>query len=169
VPSGKMIAVYDMKYETPFISKLYPKDRVSGVMRETNGDYYRSFLDEPVYFDLRPNDKFEKVTVVVKYRVTAQMPLKIGGLVNKKDWLFDWRNLSVETIGWQTQKEVFDFSDLVPEGQKFRFGFSAPGLRSGQVEISEIKVLFERKPLTEKEAVNKILDAVVWRLNRLFD
>ncbi len=93
----------------------------------------------------------------------------MGGLVNKKDWLFDWRDLSSGTSGWQTQKEVFEFSKLVLEGQKFRFGFSAPGLRSGQVEISEIKVLFERKPLTGKEAIDKILDAVMWRLDKLFD
>lgn len=166
VPAGKMEATYDMRRETPFISKLYPKDRVSEAIRGVDGDYYRILQAEPVYFDLKPNTQFEKVSVTIKYR--AEMPLKIGGLLNKKDWLFDWRDLKSGDEKWQTQTEVFDFSKLAPEGQKFRFGFSTPKFLPGQVEISEIKVIFERKPLTEKEVVNKILDAVVWRVNRLF-
>ncbi len=68
VPSGRMEVIYDMRRETPFISKLYPRDRVGKVMRGMDNDYYRIFLSEPVYFDLKPNDKFEKVTVIVKYK-----------------------------------------------------------------------------------------------------
>ncbi len=166
VPSGRMEATYDMRRETPFISKLYPKDRVGEAVSGADGDYFRILKDEPVYFDLKPSDKFEKATVTVKYKNAGQAPLKMGGLVNKKDWLFDWRNLSVGAVGWQTQKEVFEFAKLMPEGQKFRFGFSAPGARFGQIEISEIKVIFEKRPLSGKEVVNKILDAVVWRMNR---
>lgn len=169
VPSGKVEAVYDMRRETPFISKLYPKDRVSEVQRDASGDFYRTFLFEPVYFDLKSSDKFEKVTLTVRYKNKGLVPLKMGPLVNKSDWLFDWRDFSDGAVGWQTKKEVFEFSKLAPEGQKFRFGFSVPGLPAGTVEISEIKTLFERKPLAEKEIVNKILDAVAWRLNRLFN
>ncbi len=167
-PSGKVETVYDMRRETPFISKLYPKNRVSEAVRGMNDDYYRILQDEPVYFDLKPNDKFEKVIVTVKYKNPSQTLLKMGGLVNKKDWLFDWREMWGGADGWQTQTEVFEFKNLTPEGQKFRFGFSVPGLIPGQVEISEIKAVFERQPLTAKEAVNKILNAIVWRLNNLF-
>jgi hypothetical protein len=167
VPSGRVEATYDMRRETPFISKLYPKDRVGETVRGADGDYYRVFLDEPVYFDLKPSDKFEKVTVAVKYKNSGQASLKMGGLVNKNDWLFDWRDLVGERGKWQTQTEIFEFSKLLPEGQKYRFGFSALGLKQGEVKISEIDVIFERKPLTEKEVVNKILDAAVWRLNKL--
>lgn len=165
VPSGQLEAVYDMRKETPFISKLYPKDRVGEVVRGLDGDYYRDLLDEPVYFDLKPNGEFEKVTVIVKYKNSSQVPLKLGGLINRKDWLFDWREMERDAEGWQVQKEIFDFGKLMPEGQKIRFGFSSPGLQPKQVKISEIKVVFERKPLTEKELVNKILDAIIWRLN----
>ncbi len=94
-PSGKVEAIYDMYRETPFISKLYPKDRVSEIKKTADGDFYLSFLAEPVYFDLKPNGIFEEVTVVVKYRCLTSVNLqksdickvlKMGPLVNKKDW-----------------------------------------------------------------------------------
>lgn len=165
VPSGRMEATYDMRRETPFISKIYPKDRVSEI-KKTDGDFYRLLLSEPVYFDLKPNDKFEKVTITVKYKNSGQALLKMGGLTNKQEWLFDFRELPA-VDKWQTQKEVFDFSKLAPEWQKYRFGFSAPGLEPERVEISEIKVVFERKPLSGKEMINKILNGLIWRLNRV--
>lgn len=168
VPSGKVTAVYDMRRETPFVSKLYPKDRVSEAQRTPDGNFYRSFLVEPVYFDLKPGKQFEKVTVVVKYKNSGQAPLKMGPLVNKKEWAFDWRDLPAGDGGWLRAKEVFDFSKITPEGNNLRFGFSAPGLGQNEVEIGGIEVVFERKPLTEKEVVNKILDAFIWRMNKIF-
>jgi len=168
VPSGRMEAVYDMKKETPFISKLYPKDRVLEIKKIVNGDFYRSILVEPVYFDLKPNNQFEKVAITLKYKISGQTTLKMGGLINKKDWLFDFRELGARENKWQSQTEIFDFSRLVSEGSNFRFGFSAPEMKSGQIEISEIKVVFERNQLTPKEVINKIFDAVAWRLNKLF-
>jgi hypothetical protein len=184
VPSGQMEAVYDMKNETPFISKLYPTDRVSEI-KKADDDFYRSFLDEPVYFDLKPNNQFEKVAVTVKYKifhppddtnftiVKGLPPIVMGGLLNKKDWTFDWRVLTdlqilkTKVNQWQTQTEIFDFSRLMPEDNKFRFVFSVPMMQPGQAGVSEIKVVFERKPLTLKDAVNKILDAVAWRINHV--
>lgn len=168
VPSGRMEAVYDMKKETPFISKLYPKDRVSEIKKIVNGDFYRSILVEPVYFDLKPNNQFEKVAITLKYKISGQTTLKMGGLINKKDWLFDFRELGARGNKWQSQTEIFDFSKLVSEGNNFRFGFSASEIKSGQIEISEMKVVFERNQLTPKEVINKILDAVAWRLNNIF-
>ncbi len=167
VPSGRAAATYDMRRETPFISKLYPKDRVSGVLLDADDEFYRTLLDEPVYFDLSPSDNFLEVAVTIKYKNAGRMPLKFGGLINKDIWAFDFRDLPPTEGALQTKTEIFDFSKLVPEGKKIRFGFSAPEFKRGDIEIYKVKALFIRKPLTEKETANKILDAIIWRLNKI--
>lgn len=167
VPSGRAAATYNMRRETPFISKLYPKDRVSEIKEDADHEFYRTILDEPIYFDLNPSDNFLEVAVTIKYKNSTNEPLKFGGLVNKDLWAFDWRDLSPTEGALQTKTEIFDFSKLVPEGKKFRFGFSAPGFQDGDIEIYKVKALFIRKPLSEKETANKILDAIIWRLNKV--
>lgn len=166
-PSGRMEAVYDVWHESPFISKLYPKDRISGIKQDADNEPYRIFIREPVYFDLKPNDNFLEVAVTIKYKNASTEPLKFGGLINKEAWAFDWRELPPTEGALQTKTEIFEFKKLVPEGQKFRFGFSAPGFMANDVEIYKIKALFIREPLTEQEAANKILDAIIWRLNKV--
>jgi hypothetical protein len=167
-PGGRLAATYDMARETPFISKLYPKDRVSGILRDADNIPYRTLLREPVYFDLDPIDHFEQVAVTVKYKNLSESPLKFGGLGSKELWSFDFRELPPTGAEPRTVTEIFDFSKLAPEGRKFRFGFSMPGVENGDAEIFAIEALFTRKPMTEKEVVNKILDAVVKRLNIIF-
>jgi len=165
-PSGKAEAVYDMRRETPFISKLYPKDRVSEVKIREGGGFYRSLSAESVYFDLKPSASFEKVSVTIKYKIIDGAGLRIGGLGDKRDWLFDFRNLAAGE-GWRTQTEIFDFSKMAQEGGKFRFVFSVSGTERDGAEISEIRAVFERKRMTLKGAINKILDAVARKINRL--
>jgi hypothetical protein len=167
-PGGRLAAAYNMEKESPFISKLYPKNRVSEILRDADNAAYRKLLAEPVYFDLAPNDRFEQIAVSIKYKNIGQPPLKFGGLINKGSWAFDFRELPPTGAEPRTITEIFDFSKLAPEGRKYRFGFSAPGLRAGDAEIFKIEALFTRKPLTEKEAANKILDAIVRRLNIIF-
>lgn len=168
VPSGKVLASYDMQQETPFISKLYPKDRVSEIGAGADGGLSRSFLAEPVYFDLAPNDKFEKVAVTIKYKNSGTVPAKIGALIDKAAWSFDSRELASTGRKWRTQTEIFDFSKMAAEGKKYRIGFFAAGMPSGQIEVGEIKVLFVRPELDEKGIVNKILDGITWRMNKIF-
>lgn len=167
VPSGRAAATYDMRRETPFISKLYPKDRVSGIQEDVDHEFYRTLLDEPVYFDLSPSDNFLEVAVTIKYKNAGRAPFKFGGLINKDLWAFDWRDLPPTAGALQTKTEIFNFSKLVSEGKKIRFGFSAPELGAGDIEIYKIKALFIRKSMTEKEIVNKVLDAIIWRLNKV--
>lgn len=167
-PSGKVTANYDMRRETPFISKLYPKDRVSGAYQGTDGGFHRVFLAEPVYFDLKPNDNFERVAVTVKYKNSGAMPIKMGGLINEAAWAFDWRDLPPTGGKWKNQTEFFDFSKLIPEGSKYRFGFSVEGMRTEQIALDGIEVLFARPELGGKEIVNKILEGISWRVNKIF-
>lgn len=166
-PSGKMEAVYDMRRESPFISKLYPKDRVSGVEEDIDGESYRTLLREPVYFDLSPSSNFSEVAVTIKYKNAADAPIKFGGLANKDAWTFDFRELPPTKGALQTKTEIFSLGKLSPEGKKFRFGFSAPGLEIGDIMLYKIRALFIRKPMTEKEIANKILDEITRRLNEI--
>jgi hypothetical protein len=108
------------------------------------------------------------VAVTVKYKNSGTTPIKIGGLINKTAWAFDWRGLPPTGGKWQSQTEFFDFSELVPEGKKYRLGFSTAEIRAEKVAISEIKVLFIRPELDEKGAVNKIIDGIIWRVNKIF-
>ena len=70
VPSGSMEAVYGMSKESPFISKLYPKDRVSDAKRDED-NYYRAVLAEPVYFNLKPSGDFDEARVLIKYKYSS--------------------------------------------------------------------------------------------------
>lgn len=167
-PSGKIAAAYDMQKETPFISKLYPKDRVSGAVAAGDVIFYREILAEPVYFDLKPNGSFDKVAVTIKYENSGAAPLKIGGLINKDAWAFDWRNLPQSNGRWVSQTEIFDFDKLIPEGKKYRIGLSSAGAESGDIRIGEVKVLFVRPELDAKGVVNKIIEGMVWRVNKVF-
>lgn len=168
VPSGKLEAAYDMQRETPFISKLYPKDRISEAQEDVDGNFYRIFLSEPVYFDLKPNDSFEKVAITIQYKNSGPESVKFGSLRNKEIWAFDWRNLPSTGEGWQSKTEFFDVAEIIPEDDKYRFGFSAAGIQPGFFSVSDIKVLFVRQELDEKGIVNKILEGIIWRFNRLF-
>ncbi|MFA5128367.1 MAG: hypothetical protein WC445_00165 [Patescibacteria group bacterium] len=166
-PSGRMEAVYDMRSETPFISKLYPKDRVSEIEEDIDGETYRTMLSEPVYFDLSPNSNFSEVAVTIKYKNSADVPIKFGGLANKDAWTFDFRELPPTEGALQTKTEIFELGKLSPEGKKFRFGFSAPELQAGDIMIYKIRALFIRKPMTEKEIANKVLEEIIERLNKI--
>lgn len=166
-PGGRMEATYDMRRESPFISKLYPKDRVSGIEEDIDGETYRTILREPVYFDLNPNSNFSEVAVTIKYKNSADVPIKFGGLANKDSWAFDFRELPPTEGALQTKTEIFELGKLAREGKKFRFGFSAPELESDDVMIYKIRALFLRKPMTEKEVVNKVLEKIIERLNKI--
>lgn len=166
-PGGRKEATYDMARETPFISKLYPKNRVSGMEQDIDGETYRTILSEPVYFDLNPSSNFSEVAVTIKYKNSSDVSVKFGGLANKDDWTFDFRELPPTEGALQTKTEIFELGKLAPEGKKFRFGFSAPELQVGDIVIYKIRALFIRKPMTEKEVANKVLEKIIERLNKV--
>jgi hypothetical protein len=155
-----------MKKESPFISKLYPKDRVSQAERGENDNYYRVILDEPVYFNLKPNSDFKEARILVRYKFIGKGNLKLGGLVNKQNWAFDFVEMpGTKKDEWSALAAEFDLSKLVKEKENFRFMFSAPELSSGQLTIGEIKVEFRRESMTFREATDKIVDAVMQKIN----
>lgn len=160
-----MEVIYDMKKESPFISKLYPKDRVSGIKEDELGDFYREAIDEPIYFNLKPNSDFKEVQILVKYKFTGDSSLRLGGFVDKKNWAFDFFDMpKTKEDEWGTIMVKFDLSKLARERENYRFMFSAPGLASGKLAISEIKVDFWREPMTFKEAMIKIWEGIKWRM-----
>ncbi len=162
-----MEAVYDMRHESPFVSKLYPKDRVSEIKQDADREFYRVLKDEPVYFDLSPNSNFSEVAVTIRYKNSRDVPLQFGGLANKDSWTFDFRELPPTAGALQTKTEIFELGKLTPEGKKFRFGFSAPDFSEGEIKIYKIRALFLRKPMTEKEVANKVLEKIIERLNTI--
>ncbi|OGF21179.1 hypothetical protein A2316_03465 [Candidatus Falkowbacteria bacterium RIFOXYB2_FULL_38_15] len=165
VPSGSMEAVYGMSKESPFISKLYPKDRVSDAKRDED-NYYRAVLAEPVYFNLKPSGDFDEARVLIKYKYLGEGDLKFGGLINKENWSFDFVEMPRTEKGeWGALTANFNLSDLVKEKENFRFMFSSPELISGQLEIDEVRVVFEREIMTFGEMISKIIEAIKWRMN----
>jgi len=166
VPFGSMETVYNMNRESPFISKFYPKDRVSDVKIDEN-NYYRVVLAEPIYFNLKPSGEFKEARISVRYKFTGEGDLKFGGLVNKENWAFNFIEMpSTEKTEWGTLTANFNLSDLVKEKENFRFMFSAPELISGQLEVDEVRVVFKREAMTFGEMVGKIAEAIKWKLNQ---
>ena len=165
-PSGEFQSAYDMKKESPFISKLYPKNRVSDVVKGEDITY-REALTEPIYFNLKPPGEFLKVKINIKYQYGEGNNLKFGGLANRGKWAFKLYDIEkTENNEWGEEDFVFDFNELVKERDYFRFMFSSPELKKGELKIDNIETVFMKEKMTLQDMVNKIIEAIKWRLKK---
>jgi len=104
-PLGELTVKYDFKKESPFISDLYPSNRVGEIDKE-NGYYYRSLKDDTVYFDLTLPRWFNEAIFEIKFK--SQNPIfEIRGRESKEQWAFTKKPLEnkiidkeVETGNW---------------------------------------------------------------------
>lgn len=152
VISGKLTAEYDFRHNSPFILTLGPTERISEIKKE-NGVYFQSLYDDPIYFDVRLPRSFQTITFWFTFRANPSGQIKLSGFVNKEKWQFIQENLAeVKDLGngWQEGKVVFDVSKLPFVSQKYQMMISLPGEKGSrrQVDISQIRILAEREPLT---------------------
>ncbi|MFA5358881.1 MAG: hypothetical protein WC310_03625 [Patescibacteria group bacterium] len=152
VVSGRLEAAYNFSEPSPFVMPLAPKARISEVKKESS-DYYQTMFDDPIYFDVRLPRKFSTITFWAKFRPTAGQTVRLAAFNNKDQWNFEAKDFfQVEDLGdgWYLGSVDFDMSAKRFAFQKYQFMVSLPGIRgSGRtVDISEIKMLSQREPMT---------------------
>lgn len=76
--SGELKASYDLKNNSPFISRISPLDRISELKKDENGVYYRTVLTEPLYFDLILPRHFDQASVKVKFKNPEELDFQVG-------------------------------------------------------------------------------------------
>lgn len=151
IPSGKLEVNYDFCHESPFISRLSPDGRVLPIAR--NGDFcQQKMVIDPVYFDVRLPQSFQKAEVVVNFKKSFWQPLKVGVKTSLEDW--SWNMAEVVSYdlkdGWYSGVASFDLAGAIMENRRLRFIVSSPDLskKDQAVIFREIKIKFTKEPLT---------------------
>jgi len=93
-----------------FISKLTPEERVGPIARDKEtGSYSQAVAGDPVYFSLRTPRRFDRATLILKYRrpkttgsaaenlITAPV-IEAGVLVDKTVWRHDLKPIDNQII-----------------------------------------------------------------------
>jgi len=150
--SGKLEAEYNLKYPSPFITPLTPYDRLVEV-KNKNERYFQSTIAEPVYFGVRLPRSFRQITFWVNFRSEPNEIFRLAAFADKDKEIFEINGFEeIKNIGegWQEGRVTFDMTNKNFNFQKYQFMFSAPQLKidGHEVDISKIKILAEREPLT---------------------
>ncbi|MFA6533764.1 MAG: hypothetical protein WCT37_01180 [Patescibacteria group bacterium] len=152
VVGGRLAASYDFCAPSPLVLTLAPKARISEI-KKTAGDCYQGLTDSPVYFDVRLPRQFKTIQVSIKYRATAEEKVQLAVFYNKDDWRFETKDFGlIQDLGngWKVGEASFDLADKRFAYQKYQLMISLPEIRGSgrEVDISEIKILATREPLT---------------------
>jgi hypothetical protein len=161
VVTGRLESVYNFADTSPFILPLAPKARVSEI-KEENNYHYQSLFDDPVYFDVRLPRPFKIITLWLTYRpIDSAESVRLAIFTNKDKWEFEVKDFEqIEDLGngWKRGSATFDLAGKRFVYQKYQGMISLLQIRGSnrQVDVSEIKILAEREPLTVNKVVRKI-------------
>lgn len=148
-PTGTLQIEYDFSGATPYISELSPDGRVLDIEQTETGEYFQPMVIEPVYFDVRLPQTFEKTRAEILYQKLEETPLKLGFRTSGDDWSWHIEDIvPVERVGDLTRGVAeFDTSGAYLDERNLRFIISSPGLGdSGEsVRIHKINLEFEKE------------------------
>lgn len=151
VPSGKLMASYNFREISPFISRLYPVGRVLGVEQNKNGDYYQSVAIDPVYFKVYLPVSFERAKIILKFQTNKVNNLRLGYQIGP-DFQYYFKNvIPIRREGeWQVAEVNFNLQNAYIKDNKLKFAVSSPHLDEyeGEIKIHSIEVVLEKEPLT---------------------
>lgn len=82
--TGKKILTYDFKKTNPFISHLEPWERLSSIS-EDGKNYFQEMRGDMVYFTVKKNGDFDKISVIVEYQNPKAQLFDLGLRINKKE------------------------------------------------------------------------------------
>lgn len=95
---GNFNAEYDFSYaHHPFISGIRPDARI-GEIKDEQGEFYQIIKGEPVYFDIETPKNFRNLEVEITYKTRDVKDLKVGILMDKKNWQYKLIPLENEKI-----------------------------------------------------------------------
>jgi len=160
VLSGCLIAESDFKNRSPFLSPLFPVNRVVAIKQDPKGFYYQTIFSEPVYFEMGIPTRFQKAKVYLEYQNTEQEIFRLGLRQSAQDWHYYTQPINNNKYGknWQKAWVIFDLYPSFTVNHSLRFMFSAPGLDFGrrEIKIRKIKVVLEKEPITRENFYPKI-------------
>src|SRR3989344_647713 len=98
-PGGQLQASYDLQSDVPLISRLFPANRLAGA--STDG---QRVLQEPVYFDLRSPQPYQKARLTISYDNQGQSLLQLGlKMAGEDDWSYQLKpleNSTLDSLSW---------------------------------------------------------------------
>ena len=107
-PFGMLEVSYDFEKESPFISKIYPKERID-ILKFDNGESYKEILDDIAYFDLElPRSSYQSAKVSIKFKNDHQSIFDLAALTSEELWSFDTYTLEnkfVDNSYWHKIQE----------------------------------------------------------------
>jgi len=131
VKNGQLEYVYNFDQTKPYITNLYPEDRLTARAQIGSGQgYEQSLVKEPVYFDVRLPQSFKTATVQVTYQ-NSSLPLVSLGLMTygAVDWSYVFKPLENQLIDrlpwvkienqqgtlWEKQKNYLSINQFFDE------------------------------------------------------
>lgn len=154
VLKDEMFLEWEPGRESRFISSLYPKARVVGLVQE-NGEFFSKIRIEPVYFFVFLPKAFNKAKVRLIYQ--SNLPISIGLMYHRKfplDWRFNLKHLREDKIeggSWKSGQAEFDVtSDFFNSRNRIKgleFMISAPGLyqKGEDIKLKKIEILLKKE------------------------
>ncbi len=152
-PSGYLKISYDFCRPTPFISKLSPYGRVLDI-QHNRGECSQQMVIDPVYFDVRLPQRFERAVLKIWYRKDPQQALKIGPAVNLQQWQWQLKTINYQFSdnAWLVGVASYDLSSVQLDRHNLRFLISSPGLDRQQQRIvfKRLEIEFFNPPLNRQ-------------------
>lgn len=112
-PSGQLQFTYDFSKDSPAITNLFPANRLTEVnktvIRPGNQEsrqsvYWQAIKTEPVYFEVRLPQKFDRAKVKVVYQNVGQPLIQLGlRTVGESEWNYSFlplENQLIDKLNW---------------------------------------------------------------------
>lgn len=92
---------------SPFVDHFLPRDRLTAVVTNDDGEGYETMIKDPVYFSVHPPmTAFDELEIELAFSLENQPVLEIGPLVDTFSRTFDLRPLE------QTQLDILDWPKI---------------------------------------------------------
>ncbi len=104
-PDGILEVRYEMGDISPYVNRLLPDDRVSGVASYSDGDSYVTIVEDPVYMSVHtPQTEYDEIEIEVKFQNFGQPIFEIGALQDIFSGALDLSplySLWIDNTDWQ--------------------------------------------------------------------
>jgi|GEM_PF-1164804 len=171
-PTGIFETTYNLNGYHPFVSKLYPKGRLSFTEKSLNTGYEQKILAEPVYFDVRIPRALDVVTLKIWYKGDSDnlnIGLRLPPAPDQQNWRYELKKFSsviVVADGWQVGEVQFDFKKADIQKNKIRFMLSLPSVQnlSTPFIFHKVSVRAIGQPLSIKNVWSLLVKYVLTRV-----
>lgn len=162
VLSGRLDVVYDFSKQSPFITGLWPPQRLDSIADDPRWGKVQTMMVEPVTFRVMLPRKFRDLTVEVVYRKDAAQRFRIGARAHPDRWAWTMRQVEVvrdEGDGWiRGAAHFIELPQYAGGGRTPEFILDAPDMHANNrtMTFAEIRVIADRDPVTVANVWSRI-------------